>query len=153
MVSSAINIGRFARVSSLRAVCEHESMYVNASGYWAAFHESAIDLRQESIEGGKESSLCVLYDVWALISVRFTFLVLGWRTEFYKISAEYPTYAKMVLPSLEHRGDLVASNDLTEPLETLQSHMTTQLMKVVATINSSNTTKRVKVRGGPADGQ
>lgn len=39
--------------SSLRTVSEYESHYVNTAGYWMAFHESALELGQESFDDEK----------------------------------------------------------------------------------------------------
>lgn len=91
------------------------------------------------------------FDVWALIAVRYSLRVLGLRAEFCKLASEDPTYAKLVLPALERRGDVAASDDLNKPLGNLESHMTTQLMKSMATLSASNATKLAQGRGGPAD--
>ena len=64
-----------------------------------------------------------------------------------------PVDAKMVLPSLESPKDMAASEDLVEPLETLAWHMSTPLMKGVATFSASKATKRGKGKGGPASDQ
>ena len=32
--------------ASMRAVAEYEAKYINAAGYWSAFHDDCIDLRQ-----------------------------------------------------------------------------------------------------------
>ena len=53
-----------------------------------------------------------------------------------------PTYAKLVMPSLEQRNDVAAAEELSEPLKTLDGHIATQLMKAVATLSASNATKR-----------
>lgn len=133
---------------SLRPVCEYESNYINAAGYWMAFHEAAIALRQESI-ADKEDDDAFHFDVWALMAIRYGLRVVGLRSEFYKLAARDPTYAKLVMPSLEQRNDVVAADDLTGPMEKLDTHMTTQLMKAVATLSASNATKRAG-KGGPA---
>lgn len=140
---------------SLRAICEYESNYFNAAGYWFSCHDAGIDIRQEWIKSTEDGAgqQATYYDVWALIAIRYALRVLGLRTEFYKMSADDPTYTRMVMQSLERRGVMAASDDLDEPLETLQSHMTSQLMKAVAKLSASNATKRVKGKGGPADGQ
>ena len=57
----------------------------------------------------------------------------------------------MVLPALERRGDVAAADDLDGPLGELESHMTTQLMKAVATLSASNPTKRTNGKGGAAE--
>lgn len=62
------------------------------------------------------------FDVWAIIGVRYSLRVLGLHAEFYKLAAEDPTYAKMVLPALKKRGNMAASDDLDKPLSDLASH-------------------------------
>lgn len=69
-----------------------------------------------------------LFDMCALVAVMYNLSVLGLRTKFYRVSAEDPTYAKFILPTLERRGELAASDDL-DSLATLESHLTTQLMR------------------------
>lgn len=53
------------------------------------------------------------------------------------------------MPSLEQWNDVAAADDLTEPMEKLDTHITTQLMKAVATLSAGNATKRAG-KGGPA---
>ena len=77
---------------------------------------------------------------------------MGLRAEFYKLSADDPTYAKMVMPTLEKQNGLAAADDLTEPMEKLDLAMSTQLMKAVATLSASNATKRAG-KGGAAKDQ
>lgn len=48
----------------------------------------------------------------------------------------------MVLPILEQRNDTTAADDIVEPLEKLDSHMATHLIRAVATLSASNATKR-----------
>lgn len=137
---------------SMRAVMEYESNYINSAGFWMAFHEAAIVLRQEALTAQEEEE-AIKCDVWALISIRYGLRVVGLRSEFYKMASKDPVYAKMVMPTLEGRNDMAASEDLTEPLDTLSSHMTTQLMKAVATLSASNATKRSRGKGGSAGDQ
>ena len=66
------------------------------------------------------------------------------------MAARDPTYARMILPTLQQRNEVAAADDLTEAMDKLDSHMTTQLMKAVATLNASNATKRTG-KGGPAE--
>lgn len=138
------------RQASMRAVSEYEAKYINAAGYWGAFHQAAVDMRQEAIAESKYED-ARQFDVWQIISVRYTLRVLGLRTEFYRLAAEDPVHAKMVLPALERRGEIAAADDLDGPIAQLESHMTTQLMKAVATLHASNATKRARGRGGPAN--
>lgn len=44
--------------NSMRAVYEYEANYINTTGYWLAFHESAIALRGEALEdkNGRQGS-------------------------------------------------------------------------------------------------
>lgn len=129
------------RHSSLRAVYEYEATYINAAGYWMAFHQAATCLRQEAIEDKNEDK-ALLFDVWSMIAVRYGLRVVGLRTEFYKMAARDPLHAKLVMPTLEQRGEVTAADDLDASLEKLESHMATQLMKAVATLSASNATKR-----------
>lgn len=57
-----------------------------------AFHEAAIDIRQDLLVEKKEDD-AVWYDVWALIAIRYGLRVTGMRCEFYKLAAKDPTYA------------------------------------------------------------
>lgn len=134
---------------SMRPVAEYEAKYVNAAGYWCSFHQSAIDLRDTAIDEKKKEEAERL-DVWAIIAVRYSLRVLGLRTEFYKMATVDPVHAKLILPTLEHRTEMPASEDLDEPLEKMESHMSTQLMKAVATLAASNATKKAAGNGGRA---
>ena len=69
------------------------------------------------------------------------------------MAAKDPTYAKLVMPTLQAKGDIPAADDLVEPLEKLESHMATQMMKAVATVSASNATKRSNGKGGAAQEQ
>jgi len=135
----------------MRPVALYEANYINAAGYWLAFHRSAIELRQEALRS-EEDQKAKRCDVWALLGVRYALRALGLRTEFYKMAADDPTTAKMLLPALEHRQDLPAADNLVEDLEKLDSHMTTQLMKAVATLKTTTATKKAGGKGGAADG-
>ena len=97
--------------ASMRAVAEYEAKYINAAGYWSAFHEACIDLRQQALDESRDENASK-FDVWGLIAVRYTLRILGLRAEFYRLAADDPTYAKMVLPALEPRGDVAAADDL-----------------------------------------
>ena len=137
---------------SMHAVMEYETNYINAAGFWMAFHEAAISLRQEALAASSDDQAQTC-DVWALIAIRYGLRVVSLRSEFYKMASKDPVYAKMVMPILEGRNDMAASEDLDEPLETLASHMSTQLMKAVATLSASNATKGAKGKGGHAGEQ
>ena len=88
--------------SRLRPVVEYEANYINSAGYWMAFHESAISLRDEALGApDRDSEEANEYDFWALISIRYGLRVVGLRAEFYKMSARDPIYAKMIMATLE----------------------------------------------------
>lgn len=91
-------------------------------------------------------------DVWARIAVRYALRVVGMRSEFYKMAAKDPAYARMVMPTLQKRNEVSAAGDLTGALDQLDSHNMAQLMKAVATLNASNMTKRSKNQGSSANG-
>lgn len=128
---------------SMRAVCEYETNYINASGFWMAFHQAAFALRQEALAKEK-------FDAWEKIAIRYGLRVVGLRPEFYKLAAEDPTYAMLFIPSLEKKNDMVAADDLVESIDKLDSHMNSQLMKAVATLSASNATRRAG-NGATAD--
>jgi len=136
------------RHSSMRAVAEHEANYINAAGYWMAFHESAIALCEEHLTK-KEFDAALEFEVWALVAIRYGLRVVGLRAEFYKMAGRDPVHTKLVLPTLEQRNSSAASDDLVEPLEKLDAMMATQLMKAVASLSASNATKRAG-KGGAA---
>lgn len=73
----------------------------------------------------------MLYVFRSIISVRYELRVTEMRAKFYTLVTKDSTYPKIVLPSLERRNDTPAADDLVERLEKLDTHMTTQLMKVV----------------------
>lgn len=129
--------------SSMSAVYECESNYINASRYWRSFHQAAICLRQEAIEDMNEYN-ALLFDVWSLIAVRYGLRVVGLRTEFYRMAASDTLHAKLIMPTLEERGEVPAADGLNASLEKLDSHMATQLMKALATLSTSNATKRAR---------
>lgn len=106
----------------MRAVADYDSKYFNAAGYWSAFHETAIALRQEYFVADNDAEAQKYY-VWAIIAVRYELRVLGLRTEFYKMASKDPVYAKMFLPSFERLGKFVAADDPYGPMRDLSSHM------------------------------
>lgn len=72
-------------------------------------------------------------DGWMMISVRYALRSFGMQTEFYKMAAEDPATANMIMPGLEKRGAVSAADDMEDAMEKLEGHMSTQLMKVVST--------------------
>lgn len=92
-------------------------------------------------------------DVQMMISVRYALRALGLRTEFYKMAAEYPTTAKMKLPVLQKIRAVSDADDMEDAMEKLEVHMSTEFMKVVATLKVINTTNTLGGgRDGAADG-
>lgn len=45
-----------------------------------------------------------LFDVWEILAVWYSLRSLGLCVEFYNLASNDPTYAKLVLPAMEHRG-------------------------------------------------
>lgn len=134
---------------SMRPVAEFEAKYVNASGYWCAFHQGAIELRDAAI-GEKKDEEAKRLDVWGIIAIRYALRVLGLRAEFYRMAATDPVHAKLILPTLERRTEVPASDDLDDPMAKMEGLMSQQLMKAVATLSASNATKKASGSGGRA---
>jgi hypothetical protein len=132
------------RHSSLRPLYEYEAHYMNAVGYWMAFHQSALALRQEYLvsETADAAAKALKYDVWGIIAVRYGLRVVGLRVEFYKRSAKDPMHARLIMPALEGRNDVSAADDLDDTLGKLDTHMASQLMKAVASLSATNAVKR-----------
>jgi hypothetical protein len=121
------------RHSSLRPLYEYEAHYMNSVGYWMAFHQNAVALRQEYLasEAPDAAAKALKYDVWGVISVRYGLRVVGLRVEVYKRSKKDPMHARLIMPALEGRNDVSAADDLDDTLEKLDTHMASQLMKAV----------------------
>ena len=144
---------KLAKQQSMFPVAEHEAKYINAAGYWSVLHHVAYELRQEAFESANKAE-AEMFDAWAFVAVRYSLRVLGLRAEFYRMAAKDPMYAKLVLPSLERRGETAMADDLDDPLAKLESHLSSQMFKAVATLKASNATKRAgstKKKGGAAD--
>ena len=133
---------------SFRAVAEYGANYVNAAGYRMDLHEAALDLRKEAIVE-KDNDAALQCDVWAGLSNRYGLRVIGLRAEFYKMSPKDPTCAKLVMLTLERRNEMAAADDLQESMSKMETHLSTQLMKEVATLSASHATKRAS-KGGAA---
>ena len=67
------------------------------------------------------------------------------------MASKNPMHAKLVLPSIERRGEVAMADDLDEVLATMESHLSSQMFKAVATLKASNATKRAGKKGGAAD--
>jgi hypothetical protein len=101
-------------------------------------------LRGESlkIEGTTGVEEAEMFDVWAMMAVRYGLLVVGLRVEFYKRSAKDPMHARIVMPVLEDQNDTPATGDLNDIIEKLDMHMATQLMKAATSLHATNAVKR-----------
>lgn len=144
---------QLSKQQSMYPVAEHEAKYINAAGYWSVLHHVAYELRQEAFEAGKKDD-AEKFDAWSFVAVRYSLRVLGLRAEFYRMAARDPMYAKLVLQTLERRSETAMADDLDGPLATLESHLSTQMFKAVATLKASNATKRsgkAKGKGGSAE--
>lgn len=141
---------KLAKQQSMFSVAEHEAKYVNAAGYWSAMHHVAYAMRQEAFDAGKKDD-AEKFDAWAYIFVRYSLRVLGLRAEFYRMASKDPMHAKLLLPRLERRGEVAMADDIDEVLEKVESHLSSQMFKAVATLKASNATKRAGKKGAAAD--
>jgi hypothetical protein len=132
------------RHSSLRPLFEYEAHYMNSAGYWMSFSSAAMALRGEALklEGTTGVEEAEMFDVWAMMAVRYGLRVVGLRVEFYRRSAEDPMHARLVMPVLTGQNDTPATNDLDYIMEKLDMHMATQLMKAAASLHAENAVKR-----------
>lgn len=85
--------------------------------------------------------------------MRYALRVLGLMAEFYQMAAEHPVNAKLILPAFERSSEVPDPDGFDDPLEWMESHMMTQLMKAAATLSAINAAKRVPggQEGGPAN--
>lgn len=115
------------------------------------FHQTALTLREEFLARGAAESQkqAEMFDVCGIIGIRYGLRVVGLHTEFYRRAAKDPLHARLVMPVLEGKNQVPASGDLYETLKTLEGHISTQLVKAVASLNATNATKR-KGKDGPA---
>jgi hypothetical protein len=128
----------------LRPLFEYEAHNTNSAGYWMSFSSAAMDLRGEALklEGTTGVKEAEMFDMWAMMAVRYGLRVVGLRVEFYKRSAKNPMYARLVMPVLEGQNDTPASDDLVDVMKKLDMHMATQLMKAAASLHATNAVKR-----------
>jgi hypothetical protein len=96
-------------------------------------------LKLEGTTGVEEAEM---FDVWAMMSVRYGLRVVGLRVEFYKRSAKDPMHARLVMPVLEGQNNTPATDDLEDVMERVDMHMATQLMKAAASLHATNAVKR-----------
>lgn len=68
-------------------------------------------------------------DVWCEIVMRYVFRVLELRCEFCTMEAKDSTHAKLVLPALKKHRRMPAADDMNEPLQQLETHMMSQIIK------------------------
>ena len=136
---------------SLRPMAEYEAHYVNACGYWLAFAETAFGIRGEELgkPGNVGAAEAERLDVWAAVATRFGLRVMGLRTEFYRMCARDPQHARLVMPALENKTVIPATDDVDETLQKFDSHLTSQLMKAAANLAADSAVKRSG--GGGAD--
>jgi hypothetical protein len=78
------------RHPNIHPLLEYEAHCVNSAGYWMSFSSAAMALRGESLklEGTTGVEEAEMFDVWAMIAVRYGLRVVGLRVEFYKRSAK-----------------------------------------------------------------
>jgi hypothetical protein len=109
-----------------------------------SFSPAAMALRGEALklEGTNGVEEAEMFDVWALMAVRYGLRVVGLRAEFYKGSAKDPMHARLVMLVLEGQNDTPATDDLDDVIKKLYMHMATQLMKTAASLHATNSVKR-----------
>jgi hypothetical protein len=109
------------RHPSLRPLFECEALYTNSAGYWISFSSAAMALRGEALK--LEDTIGVekaeMFDVWAMMAMRYGLRVVGLRVDFYKRSAKDPMHARLVMPVLEDQNNTPATDDLDDVMEKL----------------------------------
>jgi hypothetical protein len=109
------------RHPSLLPLFEYEAHYTNSAGYWISFSSAAMALRGEALKledtiGVEEAEM---FDVWAMMAMRYGLRVVGLRVEFYKRYAKDPMHARLVMPVLEDQNNTPATDDLDDVMEKL----------------------------------
>lgn len=79
---------------------------------------------QEGVSQNKVEEV-MRYDVWCVVANRYIIRMLGLRTKFYRMDAEDPSYAKLILPLLEKRGKIPLADVFNEAMHKRESHMKT----------------------------
>jgi hypothetical protein len=132
------------RHPNLRPLFEYEAHYATSERYWMSFSSTAMALRGEALklEGTTGVEEAEMFDVWAMMAVRYGLRVVGLRVEFYKRSAKDPMHARLVMPVLEGQNNTPATDDLEDVMERVDMHMATQLMKAAASLHATNAVKR-----------
>jgi hypothetical protein len=132
------------RHPSLRPLLEYEANYTNYAGYCMRFSSTAMALRGEALklEGTTEVEEAEMFDVWAMMAVRYGLRVVGLRVEFNKRSAKGPMHARLVTPVLEGQNNTPATDDLDDVMEKLDMHMAIQLRKAAGSLHATNAIKR-----------
>jgi hypothetical protein len=127
------------RHPSLRPLFEYEAHYTNSAGYWMSFSSAAMALRGEALklEGTTGVEEAKMFDVWAMMAVRYGLRVVGLRVDFYKRSAKDPMHAQLVIPVLEDQNDTPATDDLDDVMEKIDMQVATQLMKADAYLHAT----------------
>lgn len=127
----------------MRAVSGYDFKYVNTAGYWFAFHEAAIDIRQEKIDESKIQDANRM-DLLAVVAVKHYLRTIGLRTKFSKMSIDRPVHTKLVFPILNKRRQVAVADNLDKALSyMLSDDNTTQMMKLVVAVQASNATSLV----------
>jgi hypothetical protein len=108
-----------------------------------SFSSAAMALRGEALklEGKAGVEEAEMFDVWAMMAVRYGLRVVGLRVEFYTRSGKDPMHARLVMPVLEGQNDTPATDDLDDIMK-LDMHMATQLMKAAASLHATNAVNR-----------
>jgi hypothetical protein len=79
-----------------------------------SFSPAAMALRGEALklEGLTGVEEAEMFDVWAMMAVRYCLRVVGLRFEFYERSAKDPMHARLLMLVLESQNDTPATDYL-----------------------------------------
>lgn len=91
-----------------------------------------------------------MFDLSAVLDVRYSWRTLDLSMEFNWMVAEDPTYAKTVLPVLYRQGHMVNVDSLEKHLQYLKTQQTKQIMKLVGPFSASVAIRRAQCRCGVA---
>jgi hypothetical protein len=97
-------------------------------------------LKLESTTGVEEAEM---FDMWAMMAMRYGLRVVGLQVDFYMRSAKDLIHARLVMPVLEGQNDTPATDDrlLDDVMEKLDMYMATQLVKAAASLHATHDMK------------
>lgn len=87
-----------------------------------------------------------MFDACFLIDVHYLLREVLLGSDFYNKSSKDPAYANLIMPALERSNDNASSEDLTESINPLSSHMSSQLINSEAILSSNNSKKSLNAK-------